>query len=102
MTSKLEQIRNSLDKYINEELEKSPPDRDWEVFSFEDDLYEIIESFDQIIYYDPTPWLKIYLILRFVLTVVYPAILVRVDLLTDIQFTMMMLKVGGAETVPQK
>ena len=60
MTSKLEQIRNSLDKYINEELEKSPPDRDWEVFSFEDDLYEIIESFDQIIYYDPTPWLKIY------------------------------------------
>ena len=55
MTSKLEQIRNSLDKYINEELQKSPPDRDWEVFSFEDDLYEIIESFDQIIYYDPTP-----------------------------------------------
>ena len=55
MTSKLEQIRNSLDKYINEELEKSPPDRDWEVFSFEDDLYEIIESFYQIIYYDQTP-----------------------------------------------
>ena len=55
MTSKLEEIRNSLDKYINEELQKSPPDRDWEVFSFEDDLYEIIEYFDQIIYYDPTP-----------------------------------------------
>ena len=53
--TKLEQIRDSLDKYIKEELEKSPPDRDWEVFSFEDDLYEIIESFDQIIYYDPTP-----------------------------------------------
>jgi len=56
MTSKLEQIRASLDKYIKEELEKSPPDRDWEVWSFEDDLYEIIDAFDQIIYYDPTPW----------------------------------------------
>ena len=55
MTSKLEQIRDSLDKYIKEELEKSPSDRDWEVWTFEDDLYEIIESFDQIIYYDPTP-----------------------------------------------
>ena len=55
MTSKLEQIRDSLDKYIKEELEKSPADRDWEVWSFEDDLYEIIEAFDQIIYYDPTP-----------------------------------------------
>ena len=43
MTSKLEQIRDSLDKYIKEELEKSPPDRDWEVWSFEDDLYEIID-----------------------------------------------------------
>ena len=28
-----------------------------------------------------------------------PAILVRVDLLTDTQFTTMMLKGGGAETV---
>ena len=55
MKTKLEEIRDSLDKYIKEELEKSPPDRDWEVFSFEDDLYEIIESFDEIIYYDPTP-----------------------------------------------
>ena len=55
MTSKLEQIRDSLDKYIKEELEKSPSDRDWEVWTFEDDLYEIIESFDQIIHYDPTP-----------------------------------------------
>ena len=45
----------SDDKYIKDELEKSPPDRDLEVFSFEDDLYEIIESFDEIIYYDPTP-----------------------------------------------
>ena len=36
---------------------------------------------------------------RFVLTVVYPAILVRVDLLTDIQFMLMMLKGGGAENV---
>ena len=53
--TKLEQIRNDLDKYINEELKKSPPDRDFEVFSFEEDLYEIIEAFDEIIYYDPTP-----------------------------------------------
>ncbi len=29
--------------------------RDWEVFSFEDDLLGIIDSFDEIIYYDPTP-----------------------------------------------
>ena len=55
MKTKLEEIRDSLDKYIKDELEKSPPDRDWEVFSFEDDLYEIIESFDKIIYFDPTP-----------------------------------------------
>ena len=53
--TKLEQIRNDLDKYIQEELKKSPPDRDWEVFSFEDDLYEIIEAMEEIIYYDPTP-----------------------------------------------
>ena len=45
MKTKLEEIRDSLDKYIQEELKKSPPDRDWEVFSFEDDLYEIIESY---------------------------------------------------------
>lgn len=55
MTTKLEQIRNDLDNYIQEELKKSPGDRDWEVFSFEDDLLEIIDSFDEIIYYDPTP-----------------------------------------------
>ena len=36
--TKLEEIRNSLNNYIEEELKKSPPDRDWEVFSFEDDL----------------------------------------------------------------
>ena len=53
--TRLEQIRNDLDKYINEELKKSPPDRDFEVFSFEDDLLGIIDSFDEIIYYDPTP-----------------------------------------------
>ena len=53
--TRLEQIRNDLDKYINEELKKSPPDRDFEVFSFEEDLYEIIEALDEIIYYDPTP-----------------------------------------------
>ena len=55
MITKLEQIRNDLDNYIQEELKKSPPDRDWEVFSFEDDLYEIIEAMEEIIYYDPTP-----------------------------------------------
>ena len=53
--TRLEQIRNDLDKYINQELKKSPPDRDFEVFSFEDDLLAIIDSFDEIIYYDPTP-----------------------------------------------
>jgi len=55
MMTKLEQIRNDLDNYIQEELKKSPPDRDWEVWSFEDDLYEIIEAMEEIIYYDPTP-----------------------------------------------
>ena len=55
MMTKLEQIRNDLDNYIQEELKKSPPDRDWEVFSFEDDLYEIIEDLEKIIYFDPTP-----------------------------------------------
>ena len=53
--TKLKQIRNDLDKYIQEELEKSPPDRDFEVFSFEEKLYEIIDSLDEIIYFDPTP-----------------------------------------------
>tara|TARA_R100000278_G_C5406462_1_gene141514 strand:+ start:389 stop:646 length:258 start_codon:yes stop_codon:yes gene_type:complete len=53
--TKLEQIRNDLDKYIQEELEKSPSDRDFEVFGFKEDLYEIIDSLDEIIYYDPTP-----------------------------------------------
>ena len=55
MMTKLEEIRNDLDNYIREELEKSPPDRDWEVQSFEDDLYEIVEALEEIIYYDPTP-----------------------------------------------
>ena len=55
MMTKLEQIRNDLDKYIQEELEKSPSDRDFEVFGFKEDLYEIIDSLDEIIYYDPTP-----------------------------------------------
>ena len=53
--TRLEQIRNELDKYIKKELEKSPPDRDWEVFKFEDDLLEIVDSLDEIIDYDPTP-----------------------------------------------
>ena len=55
MMTKLEQIRNDLDKYIQEELEKSPSDRDFEVFGFKENLYEIIDSLDDIIYYDPTP-----------------------------------------------
>ena len=55
MTSKLEQIKNDLDNYIKEELKKSPANRDFEVFSFEDQLYEIIDSLDEIIYFDPTP-----------------------------------------------
>ena len=55
MKTKLEEIRDSLDKYIREELKKSPPDRDWEVFSFEEKLYEIVDSLDEIIYFDPTP-----------------------------------------------
>ena len=53
--TKLEQIRNDLDKYIREELEKSPPDRDFEVCFFEEKLCEIVESLEEIIYYDPTP-----------------------------------------------
>ena len=53
--TKLEQIRNELDKYIKEELNKSPGHRSWEVFNFEDDLLEIIDSFDEIINYDLTP-----------------------------------------------
>jgi len=52
--TKLEQIRNELDKYIKEELEKSLGDRDFEVFSFEEKLYEIIDSLDEIIHFDPT------------------------------------------------
>tara|TARA_R100000773_G_scaffold188_1_gene305 strand:- start:387 stop:668 length:282 start_codon:yes stop_codon:yes gene_type:complete len=55
MTSKLEQIRNDFDNYIKEELKKSPANRDFEVFSFEDQLYEIIDSLDEIINFDPTP-----------------------------------------------
>ena len=53
--TKLEQIRNELDKYIREELEKSPPDRDFEVCFFEEKLCEIVQSLEEIIYYDPTP-----------------------------------------------
>ena len=53
--TRLEQIRNELDKYIREELEKSPPDRDFEVCFFEEKLCEIVESLEEIIYYDPTP-----------------------------------------------
>ena len=53
--TRLEQIRNELDKYIREELDKSPPDRDFEVCFFEEKLCEIVESLEEIIYYDPTP-----------------------------------------------
>ena len=53
--TKLEQIRNDLDKYIREELDKSPGDKDFDVCFFEDQLNEIIDSFDEIINYDPTP-----------------------------------------------
>ena len=52
--TRLEQIRNDLDKYIREELDKSPGDRDFEVFSFEEKLYEIIDSLDEIIHFNPT------------------------------------------------
>ena len=55
MMTKLEQIRNDLDNYIREELKKSPPDRSFEVFSFEEKLCEIVDSLDEIIYFDPTP-----------------------------------------------
>ena len=55
MVTKLQKIRDSLEKYIQDELEKSPSDRDFEVFGFKEDLYEIIDSLDEIIYYDPTP-----------------------------------------------
>ena len=52
--TRLEEIRNELDKYIRKELDKSLGDRDFEVFSFEEKLYEIIDSLDEIIHFDPT------------------------------------------------
>ena len=52
--TRLEEIRNDLDKYIKSELEKSLGDRDFEVFSFEEKLYEIIDSLDEIIHFNPT------------------------------------------------
>ena len=55
MTSKLKEIRDNLKNYIQDELAKSPGDRDFDVFSFEEKLYEIVDSIDEIIYYDPTP-----------------------------------------------
>ena len=55
MVTKLQKIRDSLEKYIQDELEKSPSDRDFEVFGFKENLYEIIDSLDEIIHYDPTP-----------------------------------------------
>ena len=55
MTSKLEQIRNDLNKYIEDQLAIDPANRDWEVFAFEDKLYEVIDELDYVINYDPTP-----------------------------------------------
>ena len=55
MTNKLKEIRDNLEKYIQDELDKSPAHRDFEVFSFEEKLCEIVDSIDEIIYYDPTP-----------------------------------------------
>ena len=55
MTNKLKEIRDNLEKYIQDELAKSPAHRDFEVFSFEEKLCEIVDSIDEIIYYDPTP-----------------------------------------------
>ena len=55
MTSKLEQIRNDLNKYIEDQLAIDPASRDWEVFAFEDKLCEVIDELDYVINYDPTP-----------------------------------------------
>ena len=55
MTSKLEQIRNDLNKYIDDQLANDPASRDWEVFAFEDKLCEVIDELDYVINYDPTP-----------------------------------------------
>ena len=48
MTSKLEQIRNDLNKYIEDQLAIDPANRGWEVFAFEDKLYEVIDELDQL------------------------------------------------------
>ena len=55
MTSNLKEIRDNLKNYIQDELAKSPGDRDFDVFRFEEELDEIVDSIDEIIYYDPTP-----------------------------------------------
>ena len=55
MTSKLEKIRNDLNKYIEDQLAIDPASRDWEVFAFEDKLCEVIDELDYVINYDPTP-----------------------------------------------
>ena len=55
MTSKLEKIRNDLNKYIEDQLAIDPASRDWEVFVFEDKLCEVIDELDYVINYDPTP-----------------------------------------------
>ena len=53
--TKLEQIRNDLNKYIEDQLAIDPANRDWEVFAFEDKLCEVIDELDYVINYDPTP-----------------------------------------------
>ena len=53
--TRLEQIRNDLNKYIEDQLAIDPASRDWEVFAFEDKLYEVIDELDYVINYDPTP-----------------------------------------------
>ena len=55
MTNKLKEIRDNLKNYIQDELDKSPGDRNFDVFRFEEELHEIVDSIDEIIYYDPTP-----------------------------------------------
>tara|TARA_B100000287_G_scaffold433430_1_gene495142 strand:- start:626 stop:910 length:285 start_codon:yes stop_codon:yes gene_type:complete len=55
MTSRLEQIRNDLNKYIDDQLQIDPANRDFDVFAFEEKLCEVIDDLDYIINYDPTP-----------------------------------------------
>ena len=53
--TKLEQIRNDLNKYIDDQLQINPANRDFDVFAFEEKLCKIVDDLDEIICYDPTP-----------------------------------------------